>query len=97
MSTANGGREPGCRAKELHESWPRAIRPRAPSSSIPERSNPKWRNLDDVEVVLLQYWTEARLRIESIDPTANMVRFTGDTWRPMSWSKGWYVENVSMA
>jgi hypothetical protein len=60
----------------------------------PGEINPKWRNLDDVEVVLLQFWTEARLRIKSIDPTANMVRFTGDTWRPMNWSKGWYLENV---
>jgi hypothetical protein len=60
----------------------------------PGELNPKWRNLDDVEVVLLQHWTEARLRIESIDPVANIARFTGDTWRPTSWSRGWYVENV---
>ncbi len=60
----------------------------------PGELNPKWHNLDDVEIVLLQYWTDARLRIESIDQAANTVRFTGDVWRPTSWSNGWYVENV---
>jgi hypothetical protein len=60
----------------------------------PGELNPKWHNLDDVEIVLLQFWTDARLRIESIDRAANTVRFTGDTWRPTSWSNGWYVENV---
>ena len=60
----------------------------------PGEIDPKWHNLDDVEVVLLQFWTEARLRIESIDEPTHMVRFTGATWRPMNWSNGWYVENV---
>jgi hypothetical protein len=60
----------------------------------PGELDPKWRNLDDVEVVLLQYWTDARLRIEAIDEAAHVVRFTGDDWRPTDWSKGWYVENV---
>ena len=60
----------------------------------PGQIDPKWRNLDDVEVVLLQYWTEARLRIKSIDQTDNIVRFTGAAFRPMTWSNGWYVENV---
>lgn len=60
----------------------------------PGEIDPKWHNLDDVEIVLLQFWTESRLRIESIDQTTNLVRFTGDAWRPMNWSNGWYVENV---
>lgn len=56
--------------------------------------DPKWRNLDDVEVVLKQYWGAARLRIEAVDEAAHVVRFTGDCWRPTSWSNGWYAENV---
>jgi hypothetical protein len=60
----------------------------------PGEIDPKWRNLDDVELVVLQFWSEARLRIESIDQTANIVRLTGDTFRPIVWSKCWYVENV---
>ena len=43
---------------------------------------------------MLQYWSEARLRIESIDHAANIVRFTGDAFRPVNWSMGWYAENV---
>ena len=60
----------------------------------PGELDPAWRNRDDVEVIVLQFWTEGRLRIESIDTAANMVKFTGDAFRPLSWSKGWYVENV---
>ncbi len=60
----------------------------------PGEINPKWRNLNDVEVVLLQFWTEGRLRIESIDEPANTVKFTGQAFRPTSWNCGWYVENV---
>jgi hypothetical protein len=61
---------------------------------LPGQLNPAWRNLDDVEVVVLQYWSEARLRIQAIDQAAKIVRFTGDTFRPANWSMGWYVENV---
>jgi hypothetical protein len=60
----------------------------------PGEIDPKWRNLSDVEVVLKQYWGAARLRIEAVDEAAHVVRFTGDCWRPTSWSNGWYAENV---
>jgi len=63
----------------------------------PGQIDPKWRNLDDVEIVVLQYWSEARLRIESIDPATSIVRFTGDTFRPANWSMGWYVETCATA
>ena len=56
--------------------------------------NPEWTNLNDVEVVVLQFWTDARLRIASIDAESSMVTFTGDAFRPLDWNKGWYVENV---
>ena len=55
---------------------------------------PDWTNLDDVEVVLLQFWMEARLRIQRIDPNKNVVLFTGGSWRPLTWSWGYYVDNV---
>jgi len=57
------------------------------------RSN--WTNLDDVEVVVLQVWMEARLRIQAIDEATNTVRFTGRSWRPLNWTTGYYVENVA--
>lgn len=60
----------------------------------PGEIDPKWRNLNDVEIVVLQFWSEARQRIESIDAAANTVRFTGDAFRPLAWQKGWYAENV---
>ncbi len=57
--------------------------------------DPHWRNLRDVEVVALQYWTEGRLRIESLDEASHLATFTGDAFRPLSWNCGWYVENVA--
>jgi len=61
----------------------------------PGQIDPGWRNLDDVEIVVLQYWSDARMRIESIDRAASVVRFTGDAFRPTTWSIGWYAENVA--
>ncbi|NQT52102.1 hypothetical protein HQ576_08625, partial [bacterium] len=53
-----------------------------------------WANLDDVEVVVLQFWMEARLRIKRVDEENRVVLFTGGSWRPLTWSRGYYVENV---
>jgi hypothetical protein len=53
-----------------------------------------WRNLDDVEVVVLQFWTAARLHIQSIDEEQQTVLFTGGSWRPLTWSFGYYADNV---
>jgi hypothetical protein len=53
-----------------------------------------WRNLDDVEVVVLQFWMAARLRIETLDEKNHVVLFTGGSWRPLTWSGGYYVDNV---
>ncbi|MBU4271672.1 MAG: right-handed parallel beta-helix repeat-containing protein [Planctomycetes bacterium] len=60
----------------------------------PGQIDSKWRNLDDVEIVVIQWWAESRLRIESIDQTANVVRFTGDCFRSADWTDGWFAENV---
>ncbi len=53
-----------------------------------------WTNLGDVEVVVLQFWTEARLFIERIDAATHAVFFTGSSFRPLDWSKGYYIDNV---
>jgi len=53
-----------------------------------------WTNLEDVEAVVLQFWMEARLRIAEVDEETNTVTFTGGSWRPLTWSRGYYVENV---
>jgi hypothetical protein len=63
----------------------------------PGHLQPDWRNRGDLEVVVLQYWTEARLRIAALDDAAHRVSFTGGSWRPLTWSMGYYVENVAEA
>ena len=55
---------------------------------------PEWASRDDLEVVVLQFWMAARLRIEHIDEKNRVVVFTGGSWRPLTWSGGYYVENV---
>ena len=55
--------------------------------------NKGWQNLEDVEVVLLQYWMAARLPIQEIEEKNRVVLFTGGSWRRLSWC-GYYVENV---
>jgi len=61
----------------------------------PDHLRADWANRDDIEVVVLQYWTEARLRIAALDAAERVVTFTGGSWRPLSWSMGYYVENVA--
>ena len=53
-----------------------------------------WTNFKDVEVVISQFWTETRLKIQRIDDKENLVLFTGDAFRPLTWSFGYYVDNV---
>jgi hypothetical protein len=79
-----------------------------PSVSSPSIQSPKvdgfrfrkgdiletWSNLNDVEVVVLQYWTEARLLINDVNSKTQTVSFTRSSWRPLTWSKGYFVENV---
>jgi len=36
-----------------------------------------WTNLEDVEVVVLQFWMAPRLRIQALDASQNSVLFTG--------------------
>jgi hypothetical protein len=53
-----------------------------------------WRNIEDVEVVVLQMWTAARLRIQEVDEEKHSVLFTGGGWRPLTWSFGYYIDNL---
>jgi len=50
--------------------------------------------IEDVEFVILQYWMEARLVPASINFKRGEVVFTSGSWRPLSWSYGYYLENV---
>ncbi|MBN2374932.1 MAG: right-handed parallel beta-helix repeat-containing protein [Sedimentisphaerales bacterium] len=53
-----------------------------------------WSNINDIEIVVLQFWTEARLRIQRLDDQKHVVLFTGGSFRPLTWSGGYYVDNV---
>ena len=53
-----------------------------------------WYNIKDVEVVICQFWTEARLKIQKVDDEQNLVLFTGDAFRPLTWSFGYFTDNV---
>ena len=103
-------KEGGWYFRQLHVGGKRRPRARLPKEGLykagrfdpPKRSfrynegelDPNWRNLDDVEIVVLQFWSEARQRIASIDEKNKVVHFTTDTFRPADWQKGWYLENV---
>ena len=54
---------------------------------------PEW--IHDAEVVVLQFWMAPRLRIQALDESRNSVLFTGGSWRPLTWSFGYYVDNVA--
>jgi len=56
--------------------------------------NKSWDNLEDAEVVVLQHWTEARLHIFEIDQENSLITFTGGSKRPLTWSNGYYIENI---
>ncbi len=49
---------------------------------------------EDIEFVILQFWMEARLYLESWDPASGAALFKTGSWRPLTWSRGYYLENV---
>jgi hypothetical protein len=53
-----------------------------------------WTHVEDVEVVVLQFWMAPRLRIQALDERASSVLFTGGSWRPLTWSFGYYLDNA---
>ena len=61
-----------------------------------------WDNLGDVEMLGMQIWSMARLRVSSVDDKANIVNFTGPTASKAAYQKlpvgGRYlIENVKEA
>ena len=67
-----------------------------------EEIKPSWTNLGDVEVLVFQQWSAARMRIAKIDPGEHTVRFTGQTRSNSGWAafgKGhrYLVDNVKEA
>jgi len=53
-----------------------------------------WARRPDLEAVVLQFWMEARLRIAAVDAEQQSVAFTGGSWRPLTWSFGYYLDNA---
>lgn len=51
--------------------------------------------LKDVEVVVLQFWMAPRLRIQAVDEAGHSVLFTGGSFRPLTWSFGYYLDNAA--
>ncbi len=63
---------------------------------------PDWQNREDVDILAMQTWTMARLRIKDVDTASNTVIFTGTTHATTDWSKlkkgnRFLVENVKEA
>jgi parallel beta-helix repeat protein len=61
--------------------------------------NPKWKNIEDVEVVVYHYWIDSHFPIKSIDEKTNIVNFTKKTYASLTddfSEKGarYIVENV---
>ncbi len=48
----------------------------------------------DIEVVVLQHWMAAHLRLATVEEVTHTVTCTGPSWRPLMWSKGYYLDNV---
>ncbi|MCX6921840.1 MAG: right-handed parallel beta-helix repeat-containing protein [Verrucomicrobia bacterium] len=76
--------------------------PVAGSGSKPESSvicrpgdfDPRWTNRDDLEFVFNQYWMASRLPLAGVDEEKRMLTFKSAGWRPLTWSKGYFVDNV---
>ena len=68
--------------------------PRRAFKYAPGNIQAKWYNINDAEVVVSQFWTETRLKIQKIDDQDRLVLFTGDAFRPLTWSFGYYTDNV---
>ena len=54
----------------------------------------KWKNLKDVEVVLIHSWNESRLLISELDEKEKIVTFTGPIGRRVRSGKRYYIDNV---
>ncbi|MFC1739622.1 right-handed parallel beta-helix repeat-containing protein [Planctomycetota bacterium] len=54
----------------------------------------KWKNLNDVEVVLIHSWNESRLLISELDEKEKVVTFTGPIGRTVGSDNTYYIENA---
>ncbi|MCB7129597.1 MAG: right-handed parallel beta-helix repeat-containing protein [Candidatus Brocadiales bacterium] len=54
----------------------------------------KWKNLEDVEVVLFHSWNESRLPIAELDEEEKVVTFTGPIGRNVESGNRYYIDNV---
>jgi hypothetical protein len=71
-------REGFLRVKGFPEGPPKKADYHKPCQSFefaPGDINPKWQNLDDVEVIVYHFWTDSHLPIQSIDTARNIVTF----------------------
>jgi hypothetical protein len=64
--------------------------------------NPDWHRLGDVEMLGMQVWTMARLRVANIDPNNRSVSFTGPTaglphYQKLAHGARFLIENVREA
>jgi hypothetical protein len=62
----------------------------------------EWQHRDDLEAVVFHTWSTSRLRIASLDPTAQAVTFTGPTrglapWAAFPKGNRYFVDNVREA
>lgn len=56
--------------------------------------DPAWRNMQDVEIVLLHFWIEERMPIESYDPETRTVTSSRTSVMTIKQLNYFYVENV---
>ena len=57
----------------------------------------KWKNLNDIEVVLFHFWNESRLLVSEIDEKERIVTFTGRIGRRLGTGNDlnrYYIDNV---
>lgn len=69
---------------------------------VPGQIRADWSNLTDVEGLVFHSWTMSRLRIESVDPSAHSVTFSGHTpgavwYMSMARNQRFLVDNVAEA
>ena len=53
----------------------------------------KWKNLEDIEVVIYQSWNESRLIVSDLNEEEKIVTFTGPIGRRVTHNR-YYIENV---
>lgn len=59
--------------------------------------DPQWKNLDDIEIVVLHLWVDAHLKVKSMDGSSSIVEFQNNSRRKLE-DEGkpsrYYIDNV---